>query len=125
MPTPVPIALAKGSSEGRYPQLGIAKLTNFYVEELGEMGKQPFSLNAINGLIEWGVLTEDGVRGMLALDTELLVVSGRQLDRLSAAGGVATLVGGIAADGMVTMAANRASPRDVAIVVDGVYFLYE
>lgn len=125
MANPVPIALAKGSSEGRYPQLGIAKLTNWYIEELGEMGKHPFSLIAINGLIEWGVTSEDGVRGMLALDTELLVVAGRQLDRLSAAGGVATLVGGISADGMVTMAANRASPRDVAIVVDGVYFLYE
>jgi len=127
MAEPVPIALARGSDAGRYPQLGIARLLNCYVEELGEMGKSPFSVVAINGLAPWGVLpdADGGVRGMLALDNELLVVAGRQLYRLSAAGGTAQLVGGIPADGIVTMAANRASPRNVAIVAGGAYYLYD
>jgi hypothetical protein len=121
-----PITLAKGSGKGRYPQLGQTKLTNCYVEETPN-GKNPNAIVAINGLIEWGSFpgNDGGVRAMLALDTELLTVSARQLFRNNAAGGPAELVGGIPADGIVTMAANRNSPRDVAIVVSGVYFLYE
>lgn len=127
MGQPIPISLAKGSGAGRYPQLGIAKLTNAYIEQMGEMGKVPFSIIAMNGLLEWGQLpaADGGVRAMLALDTELLTVAGRQFYRSNASGGAAQLVGGIPVDGTVTMAANRASPRDVAIVVDGLYFLYE
>lgn len=127
MAEPVTIGLPKSSGAGRYPQLGIAKLTNCYVEEMGQTGKQPFAIVATNGNIEWAVLpgADGGVRAMLALETELVTVAGRQLFRSSGGGGAAVLVGGIPADGIVTMAANRASPRDVVIVVDGVYFLYE
>lgn len=126
MADPVPIALASGSNAGRYPQIGIARLLNCYIEEMGEMGKTPFSVNAIDGLGEWGTLPDatGGVRAMLALETELLTVAARRLYRSNAAGGVAEFIGGIPTDGLVTMAANRASPRDVAIVSEGNYWLY-
>jgi hypothetical protein len=39
MAEPISISLARGSGAGRYPQMGIAKLTNAYIEETGETGK--------------------------------------------------------------------------------------
>jgi hypothetical protein len=129
MAEPVPISFGKGSNVGRTGQEGIAEFVNAYLESRGESGKTPFAAYASPGLVDFATLgsdTNDGVRAMLDLDTELLTVAGRRLFTSSAAGGPATFVGGITADGLVTMAANRKFPdRQVAIVCDGLYFIYE
>lgn len=125
----VPVSFGKGSNVGETGQEGIAEFVNAYLESRGVTGKAPFIAKVIPGLTEFGTLgsdADDGVRAMLDFDTLLLTVCGRLLYTLTAAGGAATLVGGIPADGIVTMAANRASPnRQVAIVVDGNYWIYE
>jgi hypothetical protein len=126
---PQPISFGKGSDVGRTGQEGIAEFTNAYLHRRGEAGKAPFVAYASNGLTEFATLGSDPndfVRAMLDLDTELLTVAGRRLFVSNAAGGPAVLAGGIPADGIVTMAANRKFPdRQVAIVCDGFYFIYE
>jgi hypothetical protein len=125
----VPISFGQGSNVGLTGQEGIAEFVNAYLESRGQTGKTPFVAYAIPGLVDFATLgsdADDGVRAMLDLDTTLLTVCGRLLYASSAAGGAATLVGGIPADGIVTMAANRASPnRQVIIVADGNYWIYQ
>jgi hypothetical protein len=125
----VPVSFGKGSNVGQTGQEGIAEFVNAYLEARGETGKTPFVAKAIPGLVEFGTLGSDpadGVRAILDLDTLLLTVAGRKLFSSTAAGGLASFVGGIPADGVVTMAANRKFPnRQVVIVCDGTYFIFE
>ena len=125
MAEPIPISLGRGSNVSRNGLEGINEFVNAYVEELGEGGKVQFPVYAINGLESFATLSGGaGVRAMLPLDAQLLAVSGRILFRVTA-GGVATAVGGIPTDGLVTMARNRQQPNpQVAIVSEGLPFIY-
>lgn len=126
MADPIPISLGLGSNVSRYGLEGVAEFINAYAEQLGESGKVQYPIYAINGLEAFATLTGgDGVRAMLPLEPELLVVAGRILFRVNA-GGTATSVGGIPSDGLVTMARNRKAPNpQVAIVCDGLWYTYE
>lgn len=117
---PIPIPLAYRSSAGRYGQDGAARLMNMYAEEIGDEGKVKAALYAISGLSQFAELTgSDGIRAMLALsDDELVVVAGRVLSTMDAGGG-AIERGGIVSDGLVTAARNRANPVQVMITCDG------
>lgn len=126
MAEPVPISLGRGSNKGRHGQEGLASFVNCYAEKLGEGGKAEWPIYAINGLDDFATLTNGGAaRATLALDSLVLVVSGRLLFSTNIGGSPVTTVGGIPSDGFVTMARNRRTPNpDVVIVCDGQYFLY-
>lgn len=120
-----PLQLGTQSNPGREPHAGVARMVNMYAEEAGEGGKVMAPLWPVAGLTDFATLASGGAtRAMLSLDTEVLVVSNRTLYRVDAAG-TATLVGGIASDGHVTMARNgRTSGVQVGIVCDGLYYIY-
>lgn len=122
-----PISLATGTGRGRHDVEASARLINCYVETLATGGKSQFALYAVNGWETYATLTgaSGGVRGLLDLDTELLAVAGRQLYSVSPAQ-AATLIGGVASDGLVTMARNRQSPKPQAVIVsDGKWYIYQ
>lgn len=117
-----PIALALRSNPSRYGHAGVARLVNMYSEETGTDSKAAWNIHAVDGLKTFATLPLGPIRAMLALtDNDLYVVSGRGLYRVDATG-AATFVGGIATDGPVTMARNRASPPNIAIVSDGIAY---
>lgn len=121
---PVPIPLAYRSSAGRYGQDGASRIMNMYPEEIGDEGKAKVGLYPIGGLERFATLTGGGIRALLALsDDELIVVAGRVLSSVDAGGG-ATERGGIVSDGLVTMARNRANPVQAMITCDGATSLY-
>ena len=122
----VPVALGFRSMQGRLGQDGACRLVNAYAEEVGEEGKVKAAIYPIDGMTRLGTLTgTGGVRAMLALsEGTLLVVAGRTLHSVDAAG-TGTVVGGIASDGPVTMARNRRATPQVAITVDGASWIYE
>ena len=97
-----------------------------YAEAAGPGGKVQLPLWAVSGLESFSTLAGGGAtRALLGLDTEVLAVSNRALFRVDGSGG-ALLVGGIASDGHVTMAANgRSSGAQVGIVCDGLYYIYQ
>jgi hypothetical protein len=118
--------LGSQSDPGRHPHAGAARLTNLFAEIVKKEQKSVIQHWPVAGLNEFATLTSGGTtRSMLGVNSELLVVSGRALFRVEA-GGTATLVGGIASDGHVTMAQNgRESAVQVGIVCDGIYNIYE
>ena len=119
----VPLELPTSSNPGRYGADGAARLINCYPESRGKEGKISFPLYAADGLKLFSTLTDGAeTRGMLALDTELLVVSARLLFSVDQSG-TATAKGGIPGDGPVYMARNAAG--QVAITADGNKFVYE
>ena len=127
MGEPVPISLGKGSNKAPYGLEGVASYVNAYAERIGEGGKVEWAVHAIPGLEDFTTLTSGGAtRAMLTVDDLILTVSGRQLYSTPVGGSPATLVGGIASDGFVTMARNRRSPSpQVAIVGDGLVHIYQ
>lgn len=127
MTNPQPINLTRGTNRGRYDLEASSRLINCYVESLGEGAKHQFGLYALNGLTSFSTLSgaSGGVDAMLAVGNELLVRAGRQVYSVSPIG-VATLVGGLASDGLVTMARNRRAPNpQVMIVCDGQWSYYQ
>lgn len=127
MGDPVPVSIGRGSNRARQGQGGLSAHVNAYTEDLGEMGKTPFTAFAINGWQLFAALPGvAGINAQLAIeDSLLLAVTGRQLYSISP-GGAVTNVGGIASDGLVTMARNRLTPNpQVAIVVDGLWYIYQ
>ena len=122
-----PIGLTNGTARGRYDVEATARLINCYAEGIGSTGKAPFVLYAVNGWESYATLpgASGGVRAMLSLDSELLAVAGRQLYTVSPQK-VATLIGGIPSDGLVTMARNRQAPNPQAVIVsDGRWYIYQ
>jgi hypothetical protein len=123
-----PIAMGRGSNQGRQGQTGIASFVNIYVEDLGETGKTPFTAQTING---WRTFSElsgtAGVNAMIAVSaSQALVVHGRTLSSIGQSGGSPTVIGGIASDGIVSMARNRKTPNpQIAIVRDGLAYVFE
>lgn len=127
MGNPIPIGLPSGSNQARSGLVSSTRLVNCYRETNGSDAKAGHSLVAVNGWETFATLTgaSGGVRAMLSLDSELLVVAGRQLYRVSPSQTV-TLVGGIPSDGLVTMARNRQSPNPQAVIVaDGQWYVYQ
>ena len=122
-----PISLSKGTGRGRYAYEASARLINCYAESLGTGGKTQYALYAVNGWEEWSTLpgASGGVRAVMSLDNQLLVVAGRQLYSVSTTG-VVTLVDGIQSDGLVTMDRNRRAPDVQAVIVcDGSWYIYQ
>lgn len=126
MGTYTPVALPHQSNRGRYKFESSARTINCYAENLGRDGKGPFALYAINGWETFATLAgaSGGVRAMLPVDNELLVVAGRQLYSVMV-DGTASLIGGIVSDGLVTMRRNRREPAQVVIVADGLWYIYQ
>jgi hypothetical protein len=120
----VPISLPLGSGQGRYGLDGAARVVNGYSEIIGEGGKVQTALYCMDGLSRFATGTSGGVRNLLAMtDSELLCVIGRGVFRCNS-GGTLTRVGGIATDGLVTSARNRASPANAVFVSDGLVSVY-
>lgn len=118
--------LPMSSTPAKNGYAGQARLVNCYAEKI-EQGKEAFVVHACDGLAEWATLpgANGGVRAVHALpDGSLLVVAGRLLYSVDATGYVTTL-GGIASDGLVTMARNREGDPRVAIVCDGLLFFWQ
>jgi hypothetical protein len=126
--TLIPIALPQGSDPARWAQLGAQRLVNCYAEQTGPAGKAAsgYAIVAADGLTRLSTLSgSGGVRAMLHVSNdELLVVHGRQLSRVDQTGN-ATVVGGITSDGLVTMARNRNAVPDVMITADGTTWHYK
>ena len=122
----VPISLSKGTGRGRYSGEASSRLINCYMESLPQGSKQQFALYAVNGWESFSTLpgASGGVRAMLPLDSELLVVAGRQVYSVGI-DGQAILVGGIASDGLVSMSRNRQASPQAVIVCDGLWYIYQ
>lgn len=121
-----PIALSRRSMRGRNKFESSARLINCYAEMIGGEGKSEFALYAINGWESYATLTgaSGGVRAMLPVNNELLCVAGRQFYSVSPSQ-TATLVGGIASDGLVTMARNAQANPQTVVVCDGLWYVYQ
>lgn len=120
----LPLALPQGSSLGRQPHAGIARLINCYAETAGEGQRATQQIWAAPGLSALATLTgSGGVRGIMEVDGEALVVAGRTISRVDAAGS-ATVIGGLPSDGYVGMARNqRGSGAQSIICCDGLGFV--
>ncbi len=122
----VPIALASSSNRTRFRQEGNARLLNCYVEQIGEEGKHPWVIYADDGVVPFATLLNgDDIRASLPVGSTLYVVSGRNVYATDLSG-TGTLLGSIATDGLVTMAANRKQPNpQIGIVCGGLYYVIE
>lgn len=69
-------------------------------------------------------MASNGVRAAFELDGSLYVVAGRVIYRVDQ-GGTATIIGGCASDGLVTMARNRKATPQIAVVCDGLSQIIE
>lgn len=105
------------SNPGRYDRS--TQLVNCYAEDAGEDAKSRYSILVSEGTKSFATLSNGGAtRGMKAVDTTLVVVSGRVVFEVSAAGDV-TSIGGLAGDGSVYIARNRATPTQTVLVANG------
>jgi hypothetical protein len=119
----VPIQLGIRSNSGKFGLDGNARLINCYAEELGDEGKIPFPIYGIDGWTNFATLTgEGGVRALIVVDDYLYAVAGRILSRVDTSGTV-SYIGGVASDGLVTMARNRRSVPQIAIVCNGLAYI--
>lgn len=120
------IDLGTQSNVGRHPHSGVARLVNLRVETAGKEGKVQFPLYAVSGLADFATLTDGGgVRGLLSTGSEVVAVAGRAIYSVDG-GGTATLRGGIASDGHVTLARNdRPTSPQVAICCDGLLVILQ
>lgn len=116
-----PLQLAFGTNRARDGIEGAARCVNCYAEKIGPEAATEWALYPINGWDIWGTVTSltGGVRATLALDSTLIAVIGRMIVQFDSGGG-ATVLGGFAADGPVTMARNRRDQPQVAICCNGV-----
>ena len=122
----VPISLASSSNRTRYGDEGAARLLNCYVEQIGEEGKQPWVIYGVDPVSVFGVMSNGAeIRAKLSVGSSLYVVAGRNVYSVDGSG-TATLLGSIATDGFVTMAANRREPNpQIAITCGGLYYIVE
>ena len=119
--TTIPLEIGTRSNPGRYGQSGAARIINGYAEDAGKEGKHPMPVYASAGLADFATLTEGGeIRAMIDLDDFIYAVAGRTIYRVDT-GGLATLIGGLASDGHVTMSRNRkAENPQIAVTCDGI-----
>jgi hypothetical protein len=126
--TLVPVALPTKSSPARYTQGGTGALVNGYVERIGEEGRVPWQIVAIDGLAGFAALPEatGGVRAMLDVDGMFYAVAGSALYRVAPNGEVTALGSmNISATAPVYMERNRAATPDILIVCDGLAYNYD
>lgn len=121
----LPIALATRSSPARQGQEGAARLINCYAEETAD-GKNPYAVYVCSGLTQRATAANTGpVRAMIAVNSDLIAVQGRNVVRYDSGFG-ASIVGGLASDGFVSMAQNRKAPNpQIAIACDGLFDIVE
>lgn len=121
-PRTVPLTFSTSSNPGRYGYDGGARLINAYAEARGPEGRAQFPIYAVDGLSSFSTLTGgNGVRAMLAVDNQFVVVAGRLVFVVDPGGG-GVVAGGMPSDGAVYMAVNRRNPNpQVAIVCDGIF----
>lgn len=122
-----PLALASSSNRTRYGKEGAARLVNCYVEQIGEEGKFPWVIYADDPVKNFGTLSDGGgdLRALLPVGSSLYGVAGRNVYVVDGSG-TGTLLGTIATDGLVTMAANRKQPNpQIGIVCGGLYYVIE
>ncbi len=119
MPDPIPIQLGIRSNKGRFGYDGHARLINCYAEQLGDEGKIPYPIYAIDGFSLFSTLQGGGVRAVIEVNGELFAVAGRVLNKIDAGGGV-TQIGGVASDGFVSIVRNRRAVPQIAITCDGI-----
>jgi hypothetical protein len=122
--TVVPISLGTGSNRARFDVAGAARHINCYVEQSGDQAKTPNLIVAHDGLANFATLASAGVRGMIEVGAYLYVVSGRQVYRVDAGGGVTT-IGGIPTDGPVYMARNRRAVPQIGILSSGLFYVID
>lgn len=120
----LPLALPPGSNAGIEPHAGIAATINCYAVQAGEEQKTQMQIWAVPGLVRAGTLTGiGGVRGMIEVDGQALVVAGRTLSAVDAGGG-SVVLGGIPSDGHVGMGRNqRGTGAQTIIVCDGLVYI--
>ena len=126
MSEPISISLGQSSAPTRYGYEGASRHVNCYSEEAGKEAEVPVITYARNGLETFAnSATTGGVRAMMPIGNQLLAVKGRTICAIDASG-ASDIIGGLASDGLVTMAANKRSPSpQVAICCDGVVKLFQ
>ena len=124
MQTPVQFGIQ--SNPARYGHDGETRLINCYTENAGREGKTPTPVYAMEGLKSFATLTNGGAcRGMIAVGTDIYVVSGRLVFRVDS-NGTATEIGGIASDGPAFFSRNRVTPNpEIVLVSDGLKYLIQ
>lgn len=123
MGAPVRIDFGTQSNAGRYgPDTGPRHI-NAYVEQVIE-GQPNYPIYAAPGLDSYATITGGGkTRGMISTDSELFTLSGTKFVNFNQAG-VMTDIGGIAGSGDVFMARNAADNPQIAIVAEGIRYIY-
>ena len=116
------IALGTASNPARHGYDGNTRLINCYAEKAGPEGKIQWPIYASDGLTDFATLNGGGaVRAMFSTDTDLYVVSGRLLFRVTPSGAVFAL-GGVPTDGPVYMAQNaREAGHEIGVASDGFF----
>ena len=121
---PIPIFLGQQSAQTRHGHEGASRHVNCYSEEVGKEAEQAIVNYPSAG---WETLASGtmsgGVRAMLEVGNRILAVIGRTICSIDNSGAV-TVIGGLASDGLVTMAANKRAPtQQVAICCDGIVMM--
>lgn len=126
MSEPIPISLGQSSAPTRHGYEGASRHINCYSEEAGKEAEVPVIAYARNGLDTFSSSeVSGGVRAMMPIGNRLLAVKGRTICSIDSSG-ASSIIGGLASDGLVTMAANKRSPsQQVAICCDGVVMMYQ
>lgn len=122
----VPISLTTSSNRTRYGNEGAARLVNCYLEQVGAEAKAPEVIYGADGVVPFASAQNgDDIRAALPVGSTLYVVSGRNVYAVDGSG-TDQLLGTLATDGFVTMAANRRQPnRQIGIVCGGLYYVVE
>ena len=121
---PIPVQFGTQSDPGRYgPEAG-PRLINAFAEVTQE-GRTPTPLYCTPGLDLFATVSGGGrCRGLsLVDDVTLLALSGSKLVTMDLGGGV-TEVGTMTGNRNVFMARNNATPTQVAIVNDGLWYVF-
>ena len=120
-----PLSLGVQSNPGRHPAAGAARLINAYCEDAGQEGVMRWPIYAADGLADFGSTgASGGIRAMLQLNGQLYGVGGRSVFR-SDLTGTTTIIGGMASDGLVTMARNGKVTPQIALTCDGLSQIIE
>jgi hypothetical protein len=116
MPT-FPLILPTGSNVGRDGLVANARLINAYAEEVGAFGKSQYAIYGAPGLTRFDSGTYTGAsRGLIELNSNALIAFlGNQVVSFDQ-GGVDTALGTLVGSGPLSLARNRATTPQIAIV---------
>lgn len=119
------LQFAVNSYESRVPDASAQRLVNYFAEALPPDAKSPVLLLNSPGISSFATGFSGAVRGMLSMDGVLYVVAGSALYSVTAAG-AAVVLGSINTTlGYVSMASNRASPRQLCFVDGSDGWIYD